>query len=593
MDDVLLVAGPANPLVADFVTFASRAGGRKVAAIATAGVCRQVKGLAEVYPVDGFSRAGLLAGCAGRPLSAVVLFLAGRLDSQGQAVLDAIAQIAGEKGARRVIIVSTFRVHFGDRQAAAAETDALRRFKHLAGRTTVLRPSPVVSPNSRASAWLRALWFCYPLLPGRLKSCCLEGDELFAAIEQELDRPQPRRGAVYTLLGPNRPWRALLRRHGPRGLVRRGLAVVATLLSLLLVGHVAAALFNACARRWRRLRRWSFDTLHPETTRELLALYNPYNYRHVKIVGYNNGVVHFGHQYPGQTVVSTVRCNHVTRVKGETATFDAGVTIRQAVEVLGRVGKELHVLPNYSYVSLGTGFFIPIHGSASEYSTLGDTIDRVLLYDPAEDRFLAGRRDSPAFQENAYNLDRALLLLRLRLRVKEKSQYYVQLSRLEGPTGPEVMGVFHDGQASNIEIRKARAADQAVDVRKYYTSPPQGAADALPFPKDQLGKLWDKLEANPVSSFLFHWVVRNFIYHVELFIAPEEFPVFWETHGALPVSKIQLRYIKRDGLPHSPFREHDCISADLSMRKKYKPVFDAYLKEKFRAIQLNPGKHSM
>jgi hypothetical protein len=155
------------------------------------------------------------------------------------------------------------------------------------------------------------------------------------------------------------------------------------------------------------------------------------------------------------------------------------------------------------------------------------------------------------------------------------------------------MAIFHDGRASNIEIRKARAADRAIDVRKYYTQPPEGAADVLPFPKDKLGRLWDKLEANPVSSFLFHWVVRRFIYHVELFIPPEEFPVFWESHGALPVSKIQLRYIRRDGLLHSPFLKHDCISVDLSMRKKYKPVFDAYVKERFRAVQFNPGKHSM
>jgi hypothetical protein len=593
MDKILLVVGAGNPLVADFVTFATQKGGRKVAVISTADVCRRVQDRAEVHPVDRFSGSAFVAQCEGKAVSAVVLFLSRRMAPKEQAVLDAVADIAGEKGIGRVIIVSTFRVHFGDRRAADAEDRALGRFKPLAGRTTVLRPSPVLSPNSRAGGWLRALWFCYPLVPGRLQSCCIDGDELFTTIEQELNRPRPRSGAVYTLLGPNRPWRTLLRQYDPRGLVRSGLAVVAALLSLSLIGHIAAALFNTLARRSRRLRRWNFDTLYPESNRELLALYNPYNYRHVKIVGYNNGVVHFGHRYLGQTVVSTVRCNHVARVKGESATFDAGVTIRQAVEVLGRVGKELHVLPNYSYVSLGTSFFIPIHGSASEFSTLGDTIDRVLLYDPAEDRFIAGKRDAPAFRENAYNLDRALLLLRLRLRVKEKSQYYVQLVRLEGPTGDEVMGVFHDGQASNIEIRKSRAADQAVDVRRYYTSPPQGAGDALPFPRDKLGQLWDKLEANPVSSFLFHWVVRNFIYHVELFIPPEEFPVFWETHRALPVSKIQLRYIRRDGLPHSPFLKHDCISADMSMRKKYKPMFDAYLKEKFRAVQLNPGKHSM
>ncbi len=568
MDDLLLVLDLGNPAAADYAAFAARERGRTallVPSAATASTSGQEKAVA-----------------------ALVLFLGRRLGARERALLDAAAEVAR---ARRVILVSTFRVHFGDRQAAAVEAEAVARFKHLAGRVTVFRPGAVLSPHSRPGAWLRALWFCYPLVPGRLKGCCVDGAELFAAIEQELRRPRPRRGAVYTLLGPNRPWRTLLRDHGPRGLVRRGLFVLASLLGFLLVGHLAAALAGALTRR--RPRPWNFHTLHPESTRDLLALYNPYNFRHVKVVGYNNGVVHFGHRYPGRTVVSTVRCNHVARVHGETATFDAGVTIRQAVEVLGRAGKELHVLPNYSYVSLGTSFFIPIHGSASEYSTLGDTIERVLLYDPVADRFLAGKRDAPAFRENVYNLDQPLLLLRLRVRVKAKSNYYVELIRREDPTGQEVVGFFQDGQAANIEIRKAHAADRAVDVRKYYTSPPNGDGAALPFPRDKLGQLWDRLEANPVSSFLFHWVVRHFIYHVELFIPPEEFPVFWETHGTLPVSKIQLRSIRRDGLPHSPFRDHDCISADLSMRKKYKPAFDAYLKEKIRAVQLNPGKHSV
>jgi hypothetical protein len=593
MDEFLLVVGPGNTLVEDFVTFATKEGGRKVAVISTADACRCLAGCAEVHAVEHFVRADFLRRCQGYPVSGLVLFLGRRPAPKERAVLDAVAELAGNQRPRRVVIVSSSRVHFGDRRADEVEADALARFKHLGSRITVLRPSPVLGPRSRASAWLRALWFCYPLVPTRLKSCCVDADEMFAAVCRELSRPERRGGRVYTLLGPNRPWRTLLRRHGAKGVVRRGLAVVTTLLSFLLVGHLAAALFGAFARRSQRLRRWNFDTLYPESTADLLALYNPYNHPHVKIVGYNNGVVHFGHRYPGRTVVSTVRCNRVARVRGETATFDAGVTVRQAVEVLRRYGKEMHVLPNFSYVSLGTSFFVPIHGSASEFSTLGDTIERVILYDPAQDRFLAGKRESAAFRQNVYNLERDLLLLRLRLRVKEKSSYYVQLSRVEGLTGHEVLEIFRDPKPSNIEIRKAHAADRAVDVRRYYTSPPGEAADALPFPKDKLGRLWDRLEANPVTSFLFHWVVRRFIYHVELFLSSGEFPVFWETHGASPVSKIQLRFIKRDGLPHSPFRDHDCVSADMSMRRKYKPVFDAYVKEKFRAVQFNPGKHSM
>src|SRR5262249_3033084 len=157
---------------------------------------------------------------------------------------------------------------------------------------------------------------------------------------------------------------------------------------------------------------------YPTSTRELLELYNKHSYRRIKIVGYNNGVVHFGHSYPGKTVVSTVRCNRTARVHGGRGTFDAGVTLREAVAVAGAAGKEFHVLPNYSYVSIGTAFFVPIHGSASEYSTLGETIDRVLLYDPVADRLVSARRDDPAFAGYIYNMNRDCLLLRVRVRLK-------------------------------------------------------------------------------------------------------------------------------------------------------------------------------
>jgi hypothetical protein len=61
----------------------------------------------------------------------------------------------------------------------------------------------------------------------------------------------------------------------------------------------------------------------------------------------------------------------------------------------------------------------------------------------------------------------------------------------------------------------------------------------------------------------------------------------------VPISKIQLRYIKQDGLPNSPFRDHACISADLAMLKKHKNAFAAYLRQKLPCVRMNPGKHSM
>jgi hypothetical protein len=590
MDDVLVIAGSDDPVIVDLAAFVCRRGGRKVALVSTTAVCRQVAAPATVHLIEGFVPATFLSSCAGHRVSAVVLVLGRRAARTEGAVLDAVAAITEATRPECVCIVSSFRVHFGDQRAAQAEAQALERLKPLAGRMILFRASTIRSPHSQAAARLRAWSYCHPLIPERFTGCCIAGDELFAAIEEELAKPRPRYAVAYTLLGPNRAWRAWLRDHHADGLLPRCLAAVASLLAVLFVGRIAGLFVTLCARR---PHCWDFDTLYPQSTGELLALYNRYNYHHVKIVGYNTGVVHFGHRYPARTMVSTVRCNQVARINGRVARFDSGVTIRQATDTLAAAGKELYVIPNYSYVSLGTAFFIPIHGSASEYSTLGDTIERVLLYDPVEDCFLRAARSAPTFREHMYNAGSRVLLLRLHVRVKAKSQYYRKHYRLENPTSRDILDAFKDSSAANVEIRKSRADDRSVSVSKYYTEPPPEETEALAFPRDSLGRLWDRLEANPISAALFHGFVRRFACHVELFLTPGEFAVFWETHRSLPVSKIQLRYIRRDDLPQSPFRRHDCISADLFMLRKHRQLFEVYMRENFREAQFNPGKHSL
>jgi hypothetical protein len=81
-------------------------------------------------------------------------------------------------------------------------------------------------------------------------------------------------------------------------------------------------------------------------------------------------------------------------------------------------------------------------------------------------------------------------------------------------------------------------------------------------------------------------------WHTELFFTPREFELFWRTHAQVPLRKIQLRYIRRDGMPHSPFCDEDCVSADLFLFRYDKPAFDAYLKRTFNFVRTNPGKHS-
>lgn len=588
-NDWLLVAGT-DPALLDFVAYAARTARYDLAVLAPAAICRRVEVPARAFPLETASPALLSAMRQGSRLAAVVFF-PGRGQSQSDAaIIDAVAGLAGARRPATACVVGSFLVHLGDRQATHAETEVLGKVRLLAGRTVLFRAGHILSPNSGAAARLRAWSFLCQLVPRHFSSAFLAGEELFGAILRELDTRAADKPRTFTLLGENRSWGDVLREQDQVSW-RRVASGAGRCLSRLGIGWLAGLLVTWGSRWLPRLGALNCGTLRPTSARELLELYNKYSYRRVKIVGYNNGVRHFGHRYPGRTVISTVRCNQTARVSGNIGTFDGGVTLRQAIEAAGRVRKEFHVLPNYSYVSVGTAFFIPIHGSASEYSTLADTIERALLYDPVEDRFVSARRGDAEFRQCIYNARRDFLLLRLRVRLKDKTLYYCNRSRRVLPDSREVLSLLQDRRVSNVEIRKGRATGEAVDVYQYYTQSSDDSG-AMAVARDAIGHLWDRLEANPLTSALFHGLTRRFAFHVEAFFSPEEFAVFWDTHRTLPVAKIQLRYIRCDGWPHSPFRDHDCVSADLFMLRQHRPAFEAYIKEKFRAVQFNPGKHS-
>jgi hypothetical protein len=530
---------------------------------------------------------GLLQPADTRP-EPLVLFLGPRLQERERAVLDTLAESTRERRPELICLVGSYRVHLDDPAAAEAEKYARDR---LAGLPVVLfRAGHVLSLGSRAAAWLRRLGWCYPLVPRRLRGCCVEKEELLAAIAAERQEPHP--GRVYTLLGRNRPWKEWLAQHRPAGLGSRLLTLVSALLALLLVGQLTALFFTLLARRTLAYRMLTFQTLRPACFRELLSVYNKYNYRHVKVVGYNNGVVHFGQKFPGQTVVSTVRCNRVARGGPGVLKADCGATIRKALDFLAGSGQELPVVPNYSYVSLGTAFFVPIHGSASDFSTVADTIVKVVLYDPVDDRLIVANREEPAFRGRVFDMKAPVLLLRLYLRLKPKGRYYIHREELDGPSSATLLTALTDGRATNVEVRKSNAAGSKVTICRYYQDAGQTQSPLLELPRDTLGRLWDRLEENPVTSFLMHALTRHIAWHMELFFTAEEFTTFWATHQALPLRKIQLRHIRRDGLPNSPFRDHDCVSSDMFMFRWHRRKFEAYLKQTFAVVRANPGKHS-
>jgi hypothetical protein len=400
--------------------------------------------------------------------------------------------------------------------------------------------------------------------------------------------PRPR---FFTLLGTNRPWREVLAEHRGRGIVSICMTLLCYLGALLGVGHMAAFAVGLLARCLPALRCCQIGTLRPGSLAELLALYNPYNARHVQVVGYNNGVVHFGQHYPGKTVVSTVRCNRVALAGPTILKADAGATVRRAMDLLGPAGLELPVVPNYSYVCLGTSFFVPIHGSAADFSTLANTITRVVLYDPHRDRLIAADSDQPAFRGHVYDMRSGVLLLRVYLRVRPRSPYFVEAQVVDDPSAAELLDALRDPRAANVEIRKARAAGRSVTISRYYIGAAP-AGDALELPRDRLGRLWDRLEENPLTSFLMHALTRHLAWHVELFFTAEEFARFWNSHRTLALRKLQVRYIRRDGWRHSPFRDHDCVSVDLFMLRWQRERFERYLRRTFTMVRSNPGKHS-
>lgn len=590
---LLLIVDCGNPSVIDFTIHAARTQDRRIAVVTHPVIDEGIEEAHDTCPIYNFSRDKYEDMRNDAPLKQVVVFLGEEYGKRTRKVLNTLSEIIQQTPPESVAIVSSFRVHFDDPEAIKLEDAARQHFEQSSARLTVYRPGIMLGKSSRAEREFRQLAPLYPLVPKRLRSTILPESVLFEAIEKEFASPSTRRNRTFTLLGKNEAWREVLKRYRKPTLWHRYRETLAWIGGILQLGQLAAFIFYLFRCFSPRLRYWDFDTLTIHSQRELLELCNPYSDQFLKVVGYNNGVIHFGHQHPGKTVISTVGCQRIEFVDENLVKLDNGVLLKQVIEALRPRGKEMFVIPNYSFVSMGTAFFVPIHGSAAEYTTVGETIEKVVLYDPDIDRIQCVRRDSEVFRKHMYHQGSRVVLLRLYLRFKDKSQYFMERETLVNPDSDKLMSVFHHPEASNVEVRKSKAASDEVELYTYFTADDTDQSDMMEFPRDNIGKIWDKIEGNPVSAWLFHAFMKALGYHTELFFTPEEFPRFWETHQSLPISKIQLRYVKRDGLPHSPFGESDRISADVFMMKRHKETFEEYVSENFETVAHNPGKHSM
>jgi hypothetical protein len=190
-----------------------------------------------------------------------------------------------------------------------------------------------------------------------------------------------------------------------------------------------------------------------------------------------------------------------------------------------------------------------------------------------------------------YDRSRPLLLLRMTLQTQQPLKYSVREESLQNPAAEQLLLAFADPEAANVEVRKARAVDREVIVRRFDAEP--AVTGSAELPRDRLGSLWDRIEETPLAGRLFHWFVRSFAFHVELLMSPDEFRVFWQHHTRLPLAKIQLRRMLRDGIENSACCDFDCICADLFMLRGKRHVFTEFITEHLPTVRTNPGKQSL
>ncbi|MDA0921823.1 MAG: hypothetical protein O2945_22380 [Planctomycetota bacterium] len=511
------------------------------------------------------------------------------LPQRGSAVVDhavsCCVAFAACHDVTSVCVVSSASAHAGASQVVELEHQVCDALRTVEAHPQILRVGRLLE-RSRLVTWVCRLAAWYPLVPRWLHGTFVEPLEVLLLLESSAgSRPR-------TLLGARRGLRDMMKQHVSDRLSDRVCVAIARVLKLLGAGLLVSVGISLLAKCFQPVRALTVKSLEPQSVDELLSLYWSSNRKYVAIAGYNTGVDHFGWKYPGRSVVQTTGTGRLVRVRKKTITVDAGVLLKRVIRELAERGQELFVVPNYSYISLGTVFMVPVHGSGSEVSTLGETVVSALIYDPALDRILKVRRGDGCFESYMYNPGSGVLVLRLTLRIRPKSRYVVRRSQVGAHDADAILSAFDDDEAANIEVRKSSSSSHSVEVSKYYLAE-MTSSDGLDQARDSLGSLWDRIEETPVINRLFHQFVRTCGYHVELFLTFDEFRIFWAAHPTLPLSKIQLRYVHRDGLPHSPVGDCDRISADIFMKRKDREAFRDFMQEHLPDARYNPGKHSM
>jgi len=534
-----------------------------------------------------------------RPLLATIFLDRRTLHNDAQFLLPELVQLAAS-GLPRMLIVIVNDAPLSDHPIGdSVENLVTSRLMPWNLQLTFVRTGIILNHSGGTVFWLKKLSNFRKMIPPQWSACLLSASRFFSILEYErrlLCRPAADAPNWTSIRRISIPGRRTTWQHAFEELLPESQTPFLTRIAISIwwftgMGHLIPTLLKLIQSFVTNSRESSRPVFSPASWRTLLRFCNRHSVDDIKIAGYNNGINHFGWKFPSQMVLSTSRIPGTIRLSGDCVTVDASVTLKDVMKYLEQKDRELQVIPNYSYICMGTSFFVPIHGSGSEVSTLGDTIESVLLFDRTREEFVFLKRGDEAFRCAMYDRSYPWLLVRLTLRTQKKRHFSMETSVLQDPSAEQVLAMFDNASASHVEIRKSHARQQQINLRIF--RPISDASSSLKLPRDHIGRTWDLLEETPVASSLFHWFVRTFAYHVELFMTHEEFQIFWKHHRSLPISKIQLRRVLKDGMANSACRDHDCISADLFMTRRNRDVFTRFISQHLPDVRSNPGKQSL
>ena len=144
-------------------------------------------------------------------ISNLIVFLPCSFDEEHRSGLEQLSSQLGHHSQCHVVLVGSYRSHFGDHERLAMERTATQLFQAVASRRlTILRTGHLLGTEGTLAKRLRSYSFLHPLVTKRWKSCFLHVNELFATID-DLTRKRPKAShRIITVLGPNRLLREVL-----------------------------------------------------------------------------------------------------------------------------------------------------------------------------------------------------------------------------------------------------------------------------------------------------------------------------------------------------------------------------------------------